>query len=278
LTPWALACLLALAVPVWGYTEGSISRVSTSRIGRVRCNTHGRIDSTKRRMVAGSGGWKRRGVGLGLIGSLGLSGVKKFGGGEALADEDEEARFFDFDEGHLAILLPGGYLEVAEVQKAPEEKKVVPGYLLTPDAAQQEEVKKKSVVRLRKEGTDSNIVFSTTPASSFKIMFTRVNDISDYGSVQDVGKFILPSKLKDLKYDVRKEVFPIRQTARGPMTPPPRNYYRYEFVTDDGLDHLVLMLVALKGFIYTMTITCPEKFWGTEGREIIASTDTMTLA
>jgi len=115
---------------------------------------------------------------------------------ELVANADEPV-YFDFDDGHLATLLPPGYVKIEEEEERQTE---LPAYLMTPDAVAQRELKRKSFSQLRNDRTGSTIVFTTTPCSSFKITFTRVNDISDYGTIEEVGERILPKQLKNLRY------------------------------------------------------------------------------
>mmetsp|Transcript_44496 Transcript_44496/g.71519 ORF Transcript_44496/g.71519 Transcript_44496/m.71519 type:complete len:297 (-) Transcript_44496:232-1122(-) len=208
---------------------------------------------------------------LSVVGGVQLS----LGRRPAYSKETEEPFYFDFDEGHLAALIPPGYTNVEnEVGQSNE----LPTYLMTPDAVAQRELKKKSFQQLRNSKSNSSIIFTTTPCSSFKISFTRVNDISDYGTLTEVGKYVLPSVLKDLRMRERKEEFAERKTVRGVVKPPSRLYYRYDFTTQDGLDHIAINLAVVKGFVYTMTVTCPQAVWSDEEAELLASMETMTVA
>uniref|UniRef100_A0A7S4DXZ3 PsbP C-terminal domain-containing protein n=1 Tax=Lotharella globosa TaxID=91324 RepID=A0A7S4DXZ3_9EUKA len=193
---------------------------------------------------------------------------------KASASEGEPF-YFDFDDGHLAVLIPYGYEKLEETEAQQTE---LPAYLMTPDAVAQRELKRKSFARLRNDRTQSTIVFTTTPCSSFKITFTRVNDIVDYGSIEELGKRVIPPEARNLRMKVKTETFPEKQTVRGPITPPPRHYYRYDFTTPDGLDRIIINLAVVKGFVYTMTTTCPMSYWKDEESLILDSVDTMTVA
>jgi len=106
--------------------------------------------------------------------------------------------------------------------------------------------------------TGVSVYVAYTVGAQFRPTFVQVRDISQYGSPEDVGGFVLPKDASGLQIKARKVSLPPRDTGTvaGTYTPPPKVYYTYKFLIEGEEETLVL--AASGGKVYWLAVTAPK--------------------
>ncbi|GFR43081.1 hypothetical protein Agub_g4088 [Astrephomene gubernaculifera] len=108
-----------------------------------------------------------------------------------------------------------------------------------------------SPVRARFDSPDGSTVLSVVvrSAQSIRPSILQVTDVSVFGGLEEAAKLLLPRGSRVLAASALQVVLPPKETAIGTVELPPKNYYKYEFTTANGL-HVVMSVAAMKGKIF----------------------------
>ncbi|KAG2439829.1 hypothetical protein HYH02_010462 [Chlamydomonas schloesseri] len=136
-----------------------------------------------------------------------------------------------------------------------------------------------SPVRVRYDSPDGNTVLSVLVrnAQNLKQSILQTTDISGLGSLEEAAKLLLPRGSRVIAGSVLQVPLPPRQTALGPVELPPKNYYRYELATPNGL-HVIMSVAAQKGRIYVCGgSTLEGEVWERDAPVLRAATQSFRL-
>lgn len=154
----------------------------------------------------------------------------------------ELVKFFDAD---WEVQVPSDWLEIEVPQQQRKYEDVGP----TPE---------RSPLRVRFDSPDGVATFSVLVrnAQSIKRTLLQAIDISAYGDIKEAAQVLVPPGSRVLKTTVFQEPIPPRETPLGIVELPPRNYYTYEFVTNNAL-RVILTAGLYKGKVYVCGVTTP---------------------
>ncbi|GLC37149.1 hypothetical protein PLESTM_000548000 [Pleodorina starrii] len=136
-----------------------------------------------------------------------------------------------------------------------------------------------SPVRARFDSQDGSTVLSVVVrnAQNLRPSLLQVTDLSVFGGLEEVAKLLLPRGSRVLSASNLQVVLPPKQTALGPVEVPPKNYYRYEFTTNNGL-HVVMTAAAMKGKVFVCGgSTSAGTGWETYGAALREATESFRL-
>ncbi|KAI8462903.1 MAG: hypothetical protein J3K34DRAFT_527409 [Monoraphidium minutum] len=122
----------------------------------------------------------------------------------------------------------------------------------------------RSPVRARWESPDGAVSISVLVRRAQTIQRTilQVADVSQWGSVEEVSKLMVPRGARLVGSAEIAEPRETRETPLGVVEIPPRSYYLYEFTTPTGL-HVAMSAAAQRGNVYV----CGVSASGPEGWE-----------
>ena len=124
-------------------------------------------------------------------------------------------------------------------------------------------------------------VFAYCRAASLKTSFFQVGDISQLGSLEEVGRLLLPREVQQLGAEVRRTEPQARDTGTvaGVVQTPAKNYYQYQYLAQsgDGERHVTLSAAAAKGQVYVMQVSAPATAWAEVQAAVDASVATFKL-
>lgn len=107
---------------------------------------------------------------------------------------------------------------------------------------------------------------------------TQLNDISQYGDLQEVANLLLPrgSRVVAAQSKTVQRLPRDTGTVVGVVTPPPETVYRYEVLLNNGL-HVSAAVAAVKGKVYVMGASAPGDQWREAGPVLMAAADSFRL-
>lgn len=103
------------------------------------------------------------------------------------------------------------------------------------------------------------------PTTSLKLSFFEVKDVTDFGSITEASKILLPPGAR---------VLASRQYSNTPEKVA-RNYYLYEFIAQ-GM-HVALGAAVAKGQVYVVGATTPEEQWRAAASRLRTSVKAFSL-
>lgn len=160
----------------------------------------------------------------------------------------------------FVLRVPPGFVDI---MPPPEEDDTPQSTLAMQNKAQ----KTPFVAKYASPDGFENISVALQPATKVKLTFFEVDDISEFGAIDEAAKLFISPGARIL---ARREF-----TATWPNRGRPRTYYLYEYLS--GGSHITMSLAASSGYVFVMGATTPEDKWRPAAARLRAATGAFQL-